>query len=144
MRDISITIVATRKAKQCLGCDTSYGAGGLFGRTLLYDGQHLMTENPQGQRLIAQRAMPRRHSGRVVSAVAVGYYTLGDTQAMEGYEAYRQGLEKRGSTGPWSSAGNILSDSLGNIDEAVRMAGENKETPMRHRQVRLVQVVGRG
>ena len=96
----------------------------------------LMTENPQeAMRLIdqavaiAQKTQPDRVFD-IEARRTLGYYTLGDTQRfMEGYEAYRQGLEKGLSTVHGRRLEIYYQTLLGNIDEAVRMAGENKEDP---------------
>ncbi len=96
----------------------------------------LMTENPQeAMRLIdqavaiAQKTQPERVFD-IEARRTLGYYTLGDTQRfMEGYEAYRQGLEKGLSTVHGRRLEIYYQTLLGNIDEAVRMAGENKEDP---------------
>jgi signal transduction histidine kinase len=96
----------------------------------------LMDENPQeALRLIdqaasiAQETSPERLFD-IETRRTLAYYLMGDKQRfLEGYQAYREGVAKGYSSVHGRSLEVYYQATLGNIDEAIRLAGESSEDP---------------
>ena len=96
----------------------------------------LMDENPQeALRLIdqaasiAQETSPERLFD-IETRRTLAYYLMGDKQRfLEGYQAYREGVAKGYSSVHGRRLEVYYQATLGNIDEAIRLAGESSEDP---------------